>query len=271
MLNKLMARHRALRLGAGLLGASALAVGFASPALAAASSGGNAPSANYNIYQGGSNTTYLMMQQLADVFNQAPGCDLASSSGTAQPLDYGCPGLNGEPGTTLSTPQTATVTGTVTKASKTVTVSSTTGFFANDAVSDSAGAIPAGSVITSVTSSTAFVISKKPKTSASSDNITVTTTPAVGENGFTTFAQENPFNDVLIEEPALGSGNGILGARGPGHPRRQCTGVNVSPLDVARSSRAPSLTATGVTGDDKGLNFVAYADGRRDAGSTGPR
>ena len=70
------------------------------------SSGGNAPSANYNIYQGGSNTTYLMMQQLADVFNQAPGCDLAASSGTAQPLDYGCPGLNGEPGTTLSTPQT---------------------------------------------------------------------------------------------------------------------------------------------------------------------
>ena len=34
MLKKLMARHRALRLGAGLLGASVLAVGFASPALA---------------------------------------------------------------------------------------------------------------------------------------------------------------------------------------------------------------------------------------------
>jgi hypothetical protein len=259
MLNKLMARHRALRLGAGLLGASALAVGFASPALAAQSSGGNAPSANYNIYQGGSNTTYLMMQQLADVFNQAPGCDLAASSGTAQPLDYGCAGLNGEPGTTLSTPQTTTVTGTVTKGSKTVTVSSTTGFFANDAVSDSAGAIPTGSVITSVTSSTAFVISKKPKTSASSDNITVTTTPAVGENGFTTFAQENPFNDVLIEEPALGSSNGILELEDQGSHAGTAP-VNVSPLDVARSSRAPTLTATGVTGDDKGLNFVAYAE-----------
>ena len=34
MLKKLMARPRALRLGAGLLGASVLAVGFASPAFA---------------------------------------------------------------------------------------------------------------------------------------------------------------------------------------------------------------------------------------------
>ena len=74
------------------------------------------------------------------------------------------------------------------------------------------------------------------------------TTPAVGENGFVTFAQENPFNDVLIEEPALGSGNGIQeledqgvhasGATSHGSP------INVSPLDVARSSRAPALTAT---------------------------
>ena len=101
MLKKLMARHRVLRLGAGLLGASVLAVGFASPAFATQSSGGNAASANYNIYQGGSNTTYLMMTQLSDLFNASPGCDLASSSGTAQPLDYGCPGLN-DPGTTLS-------------------------------------------------------------------------------------------------------------------------------------------------------------------------
>ena len=65
MLKKLMARPRVLRLGAGLLGASVLAVGFASPAFANQSGGGNAPSANYNIYQGGSNTTYLMMNQLA--------------------------------------------------------------------------------------------------------------------------------------------------------------------------------------------------------------
>ncbi len=131
-----------------MLGASVLAVGFASPAFATQSSGGNAPSANYNIYQGGSNTTYLMMNQLASLFNEAPGCDLASSSGTPQPLDYGCPGLN-DAGTTLSAPITTTDPGSVTKKKTTVTLTSgsTSGFFANDAVSDSAGDIPAGSVI----------------------------------------------------------------------------------------------------------------------------
>ncbi len=263
MLNKLMARHRALRLGAGLLGASALAVGFASPALAVASSGGNAASANYNIYQGGSNTTYLMMQQLADVFNQSPGCDLASSSGTAQPLDYGCPGLN-DPGTTLSTPQSTSVTGNVANASKTVSSVSpgTTGFAANEAVSDTAGKIPSNTVIKAVTAST-ITLSKKATGNATGDTINVVTTPAVGENGFVTFAQENPFNDLLIEEPALGSGNGIQeledqgshasGANSHGSP------INVSPLDVARSSRAPALTSPSAAGDDKGLNFVAYA------------
>ena len=33
----------------------------------------------------------------------------------------------------------------------------------------------------------------------------------------------------------------------------------MAPLDVARSSRAPNLTSTQSAGDDKGLNFVAYA------------
>jgi hypothetical protein len=263
MLKKLMARPRALRLGAGLLGASVLAVGFASPAFATQSSGGNAPSANYNIYQGGSNTTYLMMNQLASLFNEAPGCDLASSSGTPQPLDYGCPGLN-DAGTSLSAPITTTNPGTVTKKKTTVTLTSgsTTGFFANDAVSDSAGDIPAGSVIVSITNGTQFVISKKAKASATGDSITVTTTPAVGENGFTTFAQENPFNDLLIEEPAIGSSNGIAELEDQGAhaatAKSDGVAINVSPLDVARSSRAPNLTGASA-GDDVGLNFVAYA------------
>jgi hypothetical protein len=262
MLKKLMARHGALRLGAGLLGASAMALGFAAPALATQSSGGNAASANYNIYQGGSNTTYLMMQQLANLFNQAPGCDLASLSGTAQPLDYGCPGLN-DAGTTLSAPQATTVTGTVTSGSKTITaVSSTTGFAANEALSDTAGDIPNNTVISSVTSST-ITMSKKATGTSAGDTINVVTTPAVGENGFTTFAQENPFNDVLIEEPALGSSNGIQeledqGAHASGASSHGVP-INVSPLDVARSSRAPNLTSGSSTGDDKGLNFVAYA------------
>jgi hypothetical protein len=105
-------------------------------------------------------------------------------------------------------------------------------------------------------------MSKKATGTSAGDTISVVTTPAVGENGFTTFAQENPFNDVLIEEPALGSGNGIQELEDQGAHASGATShgspINVSPLDVARSSRAPALTGSSA-GDDKGLNFVAYA------------
>jgi hypothetical protein len=264
MRRKLSARQRAAGLGAGVLGACLGVAGFASPALAAQSTGGSAASAQYNIYQGGAATTYLMEQQLANLFNASPGCDLAALSGTAQALDLGCPGLN-DPGQTLSHPIATSVTGTVVKKSTTVTLTtgSTSGFFTNDAVSDTAGAIPAGSVITSVTNSTSFVISKKPKTGATSDTISVTTTPAVGENGFTTFAQQNPFNDVLVEDPPTGATNGIQQLEDQGTHASGATSkgsaITVAPLDLASSARAPALTGSSSAGDDKGLNFVAYA------------
>jgi hypothetical protein len=267
MRRKLSARQRAAGLGAGVLGACLGVAGFASPALAAQSTGGNSAFAPYNIVQGGSATTYPLLQQVADLFNAAPGCDLTSSSGTAQALDLGCPGLN-DPGTTLSHAQTTAVTGSVTKKKTTITLSvgTTTGFFANDAVSDSgaggAKAIPAGSVIVSVTNSTSFVISKKPKTSAASDAITVTTTPAIGEQGYTSFAQENPFNDVLTLLPPNGATNGIQQLEDQGTHASGATSkgvaINVAPLDLASSARAPALTGSS-TGDDRGLNFVAYA------------
>jgi hypothetical protein len=261
MLKKLMARQRALKLGAGLLGASVLAVGFASPAFATASSGGNDASANYNIYQGGSNTTYLMMQQLADLFNQAPGCDLAVVSGKIQPLDYECPST----GSSLSVPITTTATGATKKKSETVDLNAATtnaNIFANDPISDSSHAIKAGTVVTGINQTTnVMTISIAAKSTVADDTFTVTTTPAVGENGFTTFSQENPFNDLLIEEPALGSSNGIQELEDQnGHAASALSaGVNVAPLDVARSSRAPNLTSSSSNGDDKGLNFVAYA------------
>src|SRR5580658_11191754 len=73
--------HRMLRarlsvLG-GLLGVSALVVGFAVPAGAA-----TVPAANNLIIGVGSNTTYFMMTQLSDLFNESPGCDLVVASGT---------------------------------------------------------------------------------------------------------------------------------------------------------------------------------------------
>ena len=105
-------------------------------------------------------------------------------------------------------------------------------------------------------------------TSETNDTVTCATTPQAGENGFTDWGSENPFNDVLVEEPAYGSGNGIQELEGTGsstvvghsNNTNDPAGfgpVNVSPLDIARSSRAPKVTSSG---DYQGLNFVAYAE-----------
>lgn len=260
---------------AALIAGFALILGLAGPAYASGSltgpTGGNAASGNYNIFEGGSNTTYLMMTALSNLFNESPGCDLAAASGSVQPLNYACPGISNAPGVGQS--------------------DDVTGGFAG---------------------------------------------PFIGEDGFTPFANENPFNDLLIEEPALGSSNGIAeledqGTHAGGTSNVTFTasvtggsttvtagstnfeGVQVgdaindsatgniipsgdtvasvasnfstltlttaatgsstdgtdsvvvtenkqqSPLDVARSSRAPNLTSGSSAGDDKGLNFVAYA------------
>jgi hypothetical protein len=107
MLKKLLGRHRFVRIGATIVGASALAIGFASPAFAAQNvnngNADNATSLNYLIVQGGSNTAYPVMQAEADIFNSAPGCDLVGVTSTSaptgdQPLDYGCPGFNDSEG-----------------------------------------------------------------------------------------------------------------------------------------------------------------------------
>jgi ABC-type phosphate transport system substrate-binding protein len=79
------------------------------------------------------------------------------------------------------------------------------------------------------------------------------------ENGYNlTYPSVNPYNDVVWQEPALGSSNGIKeleyqGADDPGSP----PGNLVSTLDFARSSRA--AVTSGSSPDKEGLNFVAYA------------
>jgi len=268
MLKELFRRHRALRLGASLVGASALAIGFASPALAAGTvqtpTGGTDTSVNYNIIQGGSNTTYLMMTQMANLFNESPGCDLAAVSGQPQPLDLGCPGLGTEPGSSsLSHQVTTAFTGAPVSGSKKVVFTSTTNLLTGmTVVSDTGHALPVGDVITKINTTTDKVKFSEPATASdATDTITILTTPAVGENGFTTWGAENPFNDVLVEQPATGSSNGIQqledqGSHGPGATSGTTpVPIGVSPLDAARSSRAPKVG----TGDDSGLNFVAYA------------
>jgi ABC-type phosphate transport system substrate-binding protein len=72
---------------------------------------------------------------------------------------------------------------------------------------------------------------------------------------------DNPINDVAVEEPPMGSSNGIAqleegagDASGIGTAFTSSNQENVSAINYARSSRDPSSSA-----DIKGLNFVAYA------------
>jgi ABC-type phosphate transport system substrate-binding protein len=135
---------------------------------------------NFALNGAGSNTTYTMMQQLSDLYNSAPGCNLLTANSAAQELNYAC--------------------------------------------------------------------ASSYSTAAPGD-----------ENGYNlTYSPINPYNDVVWQEPALGSSNGIKeleleGADTPGSAPDNL----IAASDFARSSRA---AVTSGTGDDKaGLNFVAYA------------
>jgi hypothetical protein len=69
---------------------------------------------------------------------------------------------------------------------------------------------------------------------------------------------DNPINDAAVEEPPMGSSNGIaqleLGRnQSTGSVLEGTSSENISAINYARSSRDPG------SGDDKGLNFVAYA------------
>jgi ABC-type phosphate transport system substrate-binding protein len=178
-------RRARLSVLAGFLGVSAAVAGFAVPAGAA-----TVPAANNLIIGVGSNTTYFMMTQLSDLFNESPGCDLVVASGT-QNDNYSCP-----------TPQNSTGVG-------------------ENGLGDGGGYTNTGS-------------------------------EAQGD-------PENPYNDVAVEYPPLGSSVGIK--------ELDQRGTNNAPANFARSSRGPNNGLPAVTGDTvptaasdpSGLNFVAYA------------
>lgn len=158
------------------VGAAAFVViGLAVPA------GASTVAAQNTVMNGaGSNTTYTMMQQLSDLYNSAPGCNLLTASSSSQELDYQC--------------------------------------------------------------ASAY-----------------STAAPGGENGYSlTYAPVNPYNDVVWQEPALGSSNGIkeLELQGADTPT-SAPDNEIAQSWFARSSRAAVVSGSG---DDKsGLNFVAYA------------
>lgn len=261
MLRKLLVRHRSLRVAATIVGASALAIGFASPAFATSPSGGNATSQNYNIYQGGSNTTYLMMQALSDTFNQAPGCDLATASGT-QALDYGCPGLNGEQGVTKSNG---------------VSADGENGFvpFANenpfnDVLIEEPALGSSNGIAELELQGAHGTASFSNVTTLAGSNVVCTAAGFPGVQNNDTFTDGGDFSPGTVT--AVGSGtnascptaaddltlSGTASASSTTDTLTTVAAQHASPLDVARSSRAPNLTGASA-GDNKGLNFVAYA------------
>jgi len=84
MLKALTKRRKLLVAASGFLGVAAMTVGMSVPAGATA-----ATAANNTLIGSGSNTAYTTMQQLSDLYNSAPGCNLLQSSGT-QELDFSC-------------------------------------------------------------------------------------------------------------------------------------------------------------------------------------
>jgi ABC-type phosphate transport system substrate-binding protein len=91
MLKTLRQRRRGfVGLGA-IVGVSAMVVTMGAPSAFAANT--TTPAGNAVLLDGGSSTTYSMMQQLSDLFNSAPGCDLLGTNGsdTTQNLNYSCP------------------------------------------------------------------------------------------------------------------------------------------------------------------------------------
>lgn len=91
--------RRVAAAGTCIVGVTAIAVGMAIPAGAAVT----AP-ANNTIVGSGSNTTYLMMTALDDIFNTSVHCGLFVATGT-QPLNFVCPPATGDPLSVQASPK----------------------------------------------------------------------------------------------------------------------------------------------------------------------
>lgn len=158
-----------------LVGASLICVATAVPAGAT-----TVPAQNKSLNAGGSFTDYAMMQQLSDLYNSSPGCNLLTANSADQELNYEC--------------------------------------------------------------ASAY-----------------STAAEGGENGYTLTPPLNPYNDVVWQESAMGSSNGIkeLELEGNDTPTSP-PDDQIAMIDFARSSRAP--VTSGTSPDKAGLNFVSYAE-----------
>ncbi|HXW34809.1 MAG TPA: substrate-binding domain-containing protein [Acidimicrobiales bacterium] len=169
MFNKLWRRKRGLAAVVAIAGASSIGIGMSVPAGAS-----TVPAGNTVLNEGGSQTIYSTMQELSDLYNSAPGCQLVTASSSNQELNYAC----------ASAAQAA---------------------------------------------------------------------PGLEEGYTLSYAPLNPYNDIVYQEPPLGSSNGIkaLELQGADTPAAAPDNL-IAANSFARSSR-------GISGDKSGLNFVAFA------------
>ncbi len=172
-------RRGAASVGAAV-GATLIGLALAVPAGASTVAAGNTV-----LNEGGSQTTYQMMQQLSDLYNSSPGCQLLTASSSNQELNYAC-------------------------------------------ASSYSTAAP-----------------------GEEEGYNLVTTSGAS------YAPLNPYNDVVYQEAPLGSSNGIkaLELQGADTPSSAPNNL-IAANDIARSSRAASISSTG---DKSGLNFVSYA------------
>ena len=83
MSDSLFRRRKPLVVAGSILGVAAMTLGLSVPAGATP-----APAANNTLIGAGSNTAYTTMQQISDLFNSAPGCNLLNTA--TQELNFSC-------------------------------------------------------------------------------------------------------------------------------------------------------------------------------------
>ncbi len=277
-----------LRAAAGVVGTGALGIALAVPASASP-----VASDNNLVIMSGSQTTYPMMMALSTLYDESPGCNLTAPSSGSQVLDFQCAGndTGGQNGlgdndpTTLDGAWTTISAATDVSTSATdVPVSSVSGFTTDGWGTSSVGSTASGGgTLDTWTftdqdgalgsyqgSDTPSEVSQITCTGASSSSEEFTGCKvasgkldlASGQEISTQYLggdNQNPYNDVVVQEPALGSSNGIK--------QLENTGSDDALVDAARSSRGPNNGQALPTGDpvttaatdDPGLNFVAYA------------
>src|SRR5580692_2463516 len=87
-------RWRAVTMSAAACVGSLLVLATAVPADATTSAPGNTV-----LNGGGSFTTYSMMQQLSDLYNSSPGCNLLTANSNNQEHNYACASSYSTPAT----------------------------------------------------------------------------------------------------------------------------------------------------------------------------